>query len=262
MVPNPEIRERWHGTGGGYSNHDCRCADCKAAYAIVQKKTKAKRLLRPVPQNLHGKYTTYGNYGCRCDDCRRAYGARAAQLRGKPYMSREDRSVARNARLEEKAAAKAAKGISYMGAHQRIRRTRGAAKEFQCDFCKNQARDWALIATSLNTRSGFTSRGAYERWSDNPEDYRPLCRKCHKNYDIHVREFGICAEGCDNPDHSPKSKITSKPRDTTKCPNGHNLLEEGARRLRAYDGRMECVECARERTRRYRKSKKNLRVAA
>lgn len=37
----------------------------------------------------------------------------------------------------------------------------------------------------------------------------------------------------------------------TRCPNGHDRRLPGATRLRA-DGRRECVECARDRVRRYR----------
>lgn len=27
---------RWHGTPGGYTNHDCRCADCRLAIRAYQ----------------------------------------------------------------------------------------------------------------------------------------------------------------------------------------------------------------------------------
>jgi len=31
------LRERWHGTSGGYSNHRCRCDECKRAWASAHR---------------------------------------------------------------------------------------------------------------------------------------------------------------------------------------------------------------------------------
>lgn len=274
MVPKTAKPEKWHGTSGGYTNHDCRCDECRKANAIMQRETKARRLARPIPEHMqHGHHNTYLNYGCRCELCKVGHGRFVHEQKGYagPYRSRAERTAARIAREEAKAAAKAAKGITYMGAHQRVRRVKGAAKLNACDFCSSQASDWALRADAELKRSGFTSRGTFETWSENPNDYRPLCRKCHKKYDAHVRHFGACAEGCTNPEHFPTAKVPAvrrapKPpralKDKTVCNNGHPLSREGATRVRKHDGRTECVECARERTRRFRSKTKLGRVAA
>lgn len=37
MIP----QEQWHGTVGGYTNHKCRCADCKEAAKIYRQEQKA-----------------------------------------------------------------------------------------------------------------------------------------------------------------------------------------------------------------------------
>ena len=29
--------EKWHGTPGGYTNHDCRCGECRSAWASYNK---------------------------------------------------------------------------------------------------------------------------------------------------------------------------------------------------------------------------------
>lgn len=47
--------------------------------------------------------------------------------------------------------------------HRRLHRAYGSAKNYKCK-CGKQAMDWALIG---------------KKYTDNKEDYTPLCRKCH-----------------------------------------------------------------------------------
>jgi hypothetical protein len=35
--------DKWHGTLGGYQNHKCRCAACKAAQATYMRAYRARR---------------------------------------------------------------------------------------------------------------------------------------------------------------------------------------------------------------------------
>jgi hypothetical protein len=73
-----ESRDTWHGTVGGYTNHSCRCDDCRAA----MKAARVARHSRPIPSSVeHGRAGTYTNYGCRCDDCRVAHTASQRQGR-------------------------------------------------------------------------------------------------------------------------------------------------------------------------------------
>lgn len=60
-----------HGTAGGYTNHKCRCDDCKRAFADAMWKANRKRRERGLPPGApqHGTANGYGNYGCRCDLC-------------------------------------------------------------------------------------------------------------------------------------------------------------------------------------------------
>jgi hypothetical protein len=88
-----EVREWWHGTAGGYSNHDCRCDDCRRAntefhdaggYQIAYRHRVRSR---PVPDHVHGTIGGYTHYACRCDSCRAAQReASARRRRGAPKV--------------------------------------------------------------------------------------------------------------------------------------------------------------------------------
>lgn len=59
---------------------------------------------------------------------------------------------------------------TYSTLHEWIRKKRGKASNYKCEDCGKQARDWANI---------------YHTYSRNLEEYVPLCRKCHIDYDKH-----------------------------------------------------------------------------
>lgn len=62
-----------HGTAGGYSNHRCRCTDCRAAHAkACADRKKRRRDETPFDQVPHGE-NGYGNYLCRCPTCKDAH---------------------------------------------------------------------------------------------------------------------------------------------------------------------------------------------
>lgn len=81
-------REGWHGTEGGYTNHDCRCVECSSAHRLACIHHKNARLAaRQVvdgrlvhPDAPHGNYSSYTNYGCRCDECRAANRHRSQRI--------------------------------------------------------------------------------------------------------------------------------------------------------------------------------------
>lgn len=66
-------REAWHGTLGGYDNHNCRCRDCKDAKAVYQRGYR-ERMREALAQRrvnvVHGTSNAYHNYGCRCRECK------------------------------------------------------------------------------------------------------------------------------------------------------------------------------------------------
>lgn len=68
---------------------------------------------------------------------------------------------------------------AYARAHQAVRRAHGPASGYLCACgCGKQAYDWALMADA----SGFKKSKRYS-WSENVEDYVPMTRACHRNYD-------------------------------------------------------------------------------
>jgi hypothetical protein len=61
-----------HGTAGGYTNHRCRCDDCRRAWSEDHARRTAERaaLLAADPGLApHGSASTYRNYLCRCTAC-------------------------------------------------------------------------------------------------------------------------------------------------------------------------------------------------
>jgi hypothetical protein len=72
---------------------------------------------------------------------------------------------------------------NYGSAHDRLIRKRGRAREHPCALCQKDARSWALIAGRAThhgpPRDGISPRA----YSLNPDDYVPLCAKCHWHYD-------------------------------------------------------------------------------
>lgn len=63
-----------HGTVTAYTNHGCRCPECQAAGAQLNREQRAKRLRRGLAPDdpRHGTYNGYTNWKCRCEPCRDA----------------------------------------------------------------------------------------------------------------------------------------------------------------------------------------------
>lgn len=64
------MEEKWHGTPGGYSNHRCRCDDCRLAWNAYQVEYKSRKMT-DLEALTHGKASSY-RVGCRCADCKDA----------------------------------------------------------------------------------------------------------------------------------------------------------------------------------------------
>jgi hypothetical protein len=71
----------FHGTIGGYTNHRCRCDDCRVANREYMRSTRARFKLVPAKQIPHGTTGGYRNYACRCDPCREAHVAYSREYR-------------------------------------------------------------------------------------------------------------------------------------------------------------------------------------
>ena len=70
-----------HGTVTSYSNHGCRCAECREANAASQRELIA----RYREQGGRGRHGTNYRYqtGCRCDRCRAAHAAEDRKWRAR-----------------------------------------------------------------------------------------------------------------------------------------------------------------------------------
>jgi hypothetical protein len=64
-----------HGTPGGYTNHRCRCPECREAqrrYVVEDYRPRIREPGLPDDDERHGTYNAYSNYRCRCEQCRAA----------------------------------------------------------------------------------------------------------------------------------------------------------------------------------------------
>lgn len=67
---------------------------------------------------------------------------------------------------------------SYQQVHNRLRLERGRASEYTCE-CGSPAKDWAFQHTGAALRDPATGRW----YSEDPDDYSPMCRSCHFKLD-------------------------------------------------------------------------------
>lgn len=71
-----------HGSASTYSNWDCRCDACKAAWSAYVMAARPRRAARLTSgDDRHGRYTTYCNWQCRCEPCRDAWAVYSRQHR-------------------------------------------------------------------------------------------------------------------------------------------------------------------------------------
>jgi hypothetical protein len=75
--------------------------------------------------------------------------------------------------------------VGYLGAHDRLRRDRGRAKEHQCVDCGDQAEQWSYDHADPDELSGTqgTKGTTPYPYSLKPEHYDPRCKSCHVAFD-------------------------------------------------------------------------------
>lgn len=69
---------------------------------------------------------------------------------------------------------------SAQAVHSRLYRARGPAKAQPCAVCGGTARDWAYLYTAGDAE--IVQPGG-SRYSDDLDDYAPMCRRCHRRFD-------------------------------------------------------------------------------
>lgn len=70
-------------------------------------------------------------------------------------------------------------GLTYSGAHIRVRLTKGRASDHACIDCLGSASQWSYDHLDPNERRG--DGGPY---SIDPDHYQPRCGPCHKAFDL------------------------------------------------------------------------------
>lgn len=96
-----------HGQYSTYVDHNCRCDECRAAFAAYIAKRKAERALGIAGNTKQGgrsepeihNAATYTNWRCRCDQCRAAWNAYVRKRRSERLAGVQG-DVARGGRLE------------------------------------------------------------------------------------------------------------------------------------------------------------------
>lgn len=69
-------------------------------------------------------------------------------------------------------------GVTYSGAHERVKAHRGKAREHNCVDCSTTAEDWSYVGGAPDERvqNGLA-------YSPSPEFYVPRCKLCHMAHD-------------------------------------------------------------------------------
>lgn len=70
--------------------------------------------------------------------------------------------------------------IGYVGAHARVYRTRGPARNHLCG-CGKPATQWAYNHAEPDPDEMVSDRG--QRYSGDPARYLPMCNRCHRLFD-------------------------------------------------------------------------------
>lgn len=73
---------------------------------------------------------------------------------------------------------------SYRNAHKHITKKRGRAADYSCVTCGQPAAEWAYNHRDPDERTEPIRGLAY---SNNPDYYDPMCRKCHAAFDGAVK---------------------------------------------------------------------------
>ena len=82
-----------------------------------------------------------------------------------------------------------AAGVSYSGAHVRVRSTYGPARHHTC-ACGDRADEWAYLGGDPGENSQPWG-GSIACFGTNPEYYEAMCLPCHRRFDATNRKAGL-----------------------------------------------------------------------
>lgn len=72
--------------------------------------------------------------------------------------------------------------VSYSAAHYRTRKAKGSATDHTCAECGGRAREWAYRGGAADEKWEEID-GYWHPYSLEPDDYQPMCKKCHTAFD-------------------------------------------------------------------------------
>lgn len=73
--------------------------------------------------------------------------------------------------------------VSYSGAHVRVAKQRGPAKQHRCEHCGDSAAEWAYDHSDPNELVGDEGHGYQAPYSLSAVHYIALCVTCHRRFD-------------------------------------------------------------------------------
>lgn len=82
---------------------------------------------------------------------------------------------------------------TYNAIHQRLRKAHGPAKAHACITCGKTAQHWAYDHEDPNEKRDEKGRP----FSVDPNHYRPMCKTCHRRFDVQFMPEVVCSiAGC------------------------------------------------------------------
>jgi hypothetical protein len=121
-----------------------------------------------------------GKPGCKVEDCERHSYCRGMCVKHySRWLAHGDPSV-----VLAPAGPPLLPAPSYEGAHARVRRARGKARDYACVDCGGDAQDWSYDHGDSQELVGASgSRYAGIAYSLDPAHYQPRCKACHVMFD-------------------------------------------------------------------------------
>lgn len=77
--------------------------------------------------------------------------------------------------------------LGYFGAHERIQRRRGPAKNYECVDCGGRAQHWSYNHSDPDEKFEPLDTGGFAVFSLDTSRYDPRCVKCHGRFDSERR---------------------------------------------------------------------------
>jgi len=154
------------GTITGYYGRKCKCDDCRAAARDYYHQYAARE-----PRAV-----------CCVDGCERLCPPRGRMCSGHRRRLRVTGTTdGPPLRIPNNSS-----DAGYEAAHKRVLRERGKAREHSCSRCGVVAVDWAYIHGSPGERPPGIQRNGRQHgpYSLDPSHYEPMCKRCHRRYDI------------------------------------------------------------------------------